>query len=207
MKRRIELDTWKRKEHFEFFSQFDEPYYGVAIKVDCTTLYHTAKAAGHSFYLAYLHRFLAAINAAEALRTRIIDGQPYIFERIDVSATVDRPDGTFGFSYIQYEKDFNTFAEGARKEIERVRNSSLLFPERNSDHVIHFSALPWIDFTAVSHARHYAHKDSTPKISMGKMTEAEGRKTMPLSVHVHHALVDGVHLAALLDDYQKRLNE
>ena len=25
----IEINTWNRKEHFEFFSHFDEPFFGV----------------------------------------------------------------------------------------------------------------------------------------------------------------------------------
>jgi chloramphenicol O-acetyltransferase type A len=30
--------------------------------------------------------------------------------------------------------------------------------------VIHFSAIPWLDFTSLSHARSYTFPDSCPKI-------------------------------------------
>jgi chloramphenicol O-acetyltransferase type A len=100
MKRKIDLNTWNRKEHYHFFRSFDEPYYGITVQVDHTELYRKAKAENVSFYLAYLHCFLAAVNNSEPFRIRIIEGEPYMFERIHLSATVDRPDGTFGFSYI-----------------------------------------------------------------------------------------------------------
>ncbi|NRA48527.1 MAG: chloramphenicol acetyltransferase, partial [Phaeodactylibacter sp.] len=33
-----------------------------------------------------------------------------------------------------------------------------------------------------------------------------GRKTMPVSIHVHHALVDGFHVGLFLEAFQDLLN-
>jgi chloramphenicol O-acetyltransferase type A len=41
---------------------------------------------------------------------------------------------------------------------------------------IHFSAIPWLNFTSLSHARSYTFPDSSPKISFGKMTISENGK-------------------------------
>ncbi len=49
-------------------------------------------------------------------------------------------------------------------------------------------------------------KDSAPKISFGKMTETNGEKSMPVSIHVHHALVDGVDVGRYIDCYQELMN-
>ncbi|HNZ72690.1 MAG TPA: CatA-like O-acetyltransferase, partial [Prolixibacteraceae bacterium] len=67
--------------------------------------------------------------------------------------------------------------------------------------------IPWLDFTGISHARSFSHPDSCPKISFGKVTEKEGIKTMPVSVHVHHALVDGYHVGLFIDKFQDLLND
>ena len=32
----IDIATWNRKEHFEHFSAFDDPFFGVTVNVDCT---------------------------------------------------------------------------------------------------------------------------------------------------------------------------
>ncbi|HMX59624.1 MAG TPA: CatA-like O-acetyltransferase [Chitinophagales bacterium] len=50
MKKRIDIDNWNRKEHFLFFSKFEEPFFGVTIKVDCTSAYKKAKEKGVSFF-------------------------------------------------------------------------------------------------------------------------------------------------------------
>ena len=39
------------------------------------------------------------------------------------------------------------------------------------------------------------------------MTENNGIMTMPVSIHVHHALMDGYHVAQFIDKFQKLMNE
>ena len=39
----IDIATWNRKEHFEHFSAFDDPFFGVTVNVDCTRAYREAK--------------------------------------------------------------------------------------------------------------------------------------------------------------------
>ena len=38
----IDIATWNRKEHFEHFSAFDDPFFGVTVNVDCTRAYREA---------------------------------------------------------------------------------------------------------------------------------------------------------------------
>ncbi|HET9431413.1 MAG TPA: CatA-like O-acetyltransferase, partial [Chitinophagaceae bacterium] len=115
--------------------------------------------------------------------------------------------GTFGFSYIDYYEDFDKFNLEAKKEINRVRNSTGLVPSESKENIVHYSSIPWLNFTALSHARRFTFPDSVPKISFGKMTDAEGRKSMPVSVHVHHALMDGYHVGLFVDEFQKQMNQ
>lgn len=201
----IDLSTWKRKEHFEFFSSFDEPFFGVNVEIDCTTVYHTAKGNGYSFYLFYMHKILTAVNQIEALRYRITDDNRIIvYDTISVSPTIGREDGTFGYSKFNYNTDFKSFAAEAIKETDRIKalnGLGYLCPDRD---VIHFSALPWIKFTGISHARSFKFPDSMPKISVGKVTTAaDGKMTMPISIHVHHGLVDGYHLGLFVQELEE----
>ena len=61
-------------------------------------------------------------------------------------------------------------------------------------------------FSSISHARSFSYPDSCPKIAFGKMEERDGRRSMPVSVHVHHALMDGFHLAQFFERLQEALN-
>ncbi|MFY8180373.1 MAG: CatA-like O-acetyltransferase [Flavobacterium sp.] len=206
MKQKLNLEAWNRKEHFLFFKQMEEPFFGVTITVDCTKAYKKAKEMGVSFFTYYLHKTLSAVNQFEPFRYRIIDNEVYIFDRIDVSSTILREDKTFGFSQIEYSKDLNQFAENTKKEIARIQTTTGLFTREYSENLIHFSALPWINFTSFSHARSFTWPDSCPKISFGKMIDENGKKTMSMSIHVHHGLMDGYHVGAFIEVIQNELN-
>jgi chloramphenicol O-acetyltransferase type A len=39
------------------------------------------------------------------------------------------------------------------------------------------------------------------------MTEENGKKTMSMSVHVHHGLVDGYHLGLYFEEFERLMNE
>lgn len=185
----------------------EEPFFGITTRVDCTIAYAKAKALGVSFFTYYLHKTLIAVNAVENFRYRIIENEVYAFDQIDASATILREDKTFGFSLMSYAEDLIEFAEITRKEIERIQNTTGLITRDFDINLIHFSAVPWVDFTSYSHARSYTWPDSCPKISFGKMVEENGQKTMALSVHVHHGLVDGYHVGEFVSKLQSLMNE
>jgi len=42
-------------------------------------------------------------------------------------------------------------------------------------------------------------------ITFGKITEAGDRCTMPVSIHVHHALTDGLHVAQFVEQFERYL--
>ena len=202
----LDLDNWNRKDHFHFFGQFEEPFFSVTANVDCTAAYNRAKQMGISFYLYYLYQCLRAANQVENFKYRIVDGDVRIYDRVDVSATSNRKDGTFGFAYINFDNDLDTFIENAKAEISRVEITPGLIPAVSGENVIHCSALPWINFTSLSHARSFTFKDSCPKVSFGKVTETGGSRSMPVSVTVHHGLMDGLHVGQYFDAFQDCLN-
>ena len=205
MKRTIDLNTWARKAHFEFFKTFDEPYYGVCVKVDVTVAYAHAKSKGYSFFLYYLYQTMIAAQKVEAFRMRIAGGEVVVYDAVDVGSTVGRADGTFGYGYFPFTEDIEEFMAAGAIEVERVRGTTGLERRERSD-ILRCSALPWIDFTSLSHARRFTAGDSCPWVSFGKMTEQGGRRSMPVSVHVHHALVDGLHVGQWVDCFQKLLD-
>lgn len=203
----IDLKNWSRAEHFQFFSQFEEPFWGSTVDLDCSKAYVKAKSLHTSFFLYYLHKSLLAVNETDEFRYRIdSQGKPFIYDSINASATINRANGTFGFSHIVFDRDYNIFESNAKKEIERVQMANSLMPVVSADNVIHYSSLPWLKFTALSHARNFAHKDSVPKISFGRMTKEGEKMTMPVSIHVHHGLVDGVHVGQYCERFQALLD-
>jgi chloramphenicol O-acetyltransferase type A len=207
MKQKLDLNTWNRKEHFLFFKQMEEPFYGITTSIDCNKAYAKAKELGVTFFSYYLHKTLSAVNAIENFRYRIIEDEVYVFDVIDASATVMREDTTFGFSYMPFTEEIIEFAKTVQTEIERIQSTTGVFTREYPENLIHFSALPWINFSSLSHARSFSWPDSCPKISYGKLIDENGTKSMPISIHVHHGLVDGYHVGLFLDALQQLMNE
>ena len=209
MKTLLDLENWNRKEHFAHFSRMEEPFFGVTVEIDCTKAYQTAKTLKSSFFIFYLYKTLVAVNSIENFKYRISEGKIYINDRVDASATIGREDGTFGFSLMEYNPEFKIFEKDACAEIERIQNTTGLFTRSfDDDNVIHFSAIPWLNFTSLSHARSYSYPDSCPKISFGKMiTLDNSKKMMAMSVHVHHGLMDGLHVGKFVDLFQELMNQ
>ena len=68
------------------------------------------------------------------------------------------------------------------------------------------SSLPWVSYTALVQPVPQP-ADSHPRISWGKYFLQAGRTLLPVSILCHHALVDGLHLAAFYQALDRELAE
>ena len=200
------METWERRAVFKLFNAFAESYHGVCLRVDCTETFRYAKQHRLSVFLSLVHRSLVAAHMVENFRTRVVDGEVWRYERINGGSAVGRPNGTIGFGHYNFYDDIREFVAEASLVVDEVKQRDDLdrYPDIN---LIRYSVLPWFDFTSISHARDLAGNDSAPRITFGKITETDGRSTMPVSIHVNHALIDGLHVAQFVEHFQRYLNE
>lgn len=200
MKQIINQENWNRKEHFEFFGSMDDPFFGLTAQVDMTAVYREAKADRASFFLYSLHKIIRAVNEVEEFRYRVEEGQVVCFDVIHAGTTVGRENGTFGFGFFDYSADRDLFIQGAQQVIQRVQAAQGLCRDTDSmrQDLIRFSPIPWIAFTEMKHATSFRTGDSAPRISTGKLIGTAGRMMLPISVTVHHGLVDARHIGILL---------
>lgn len=207
MKKEIDISNWNRKEHYNFFKDFEEPFCGINVNVDCTKAYEISKANKHSFFLYYLHKSLIAVNRVEPFKYRIEEDKVFLYDKVHASTTVLRPDNTFGFADIEFNSNYNEFQKNANNIFNTVKKENDLRLSQYGEATIHYSATPWLHFTSVTHARKYSRKDSCPKITFGKIQEINHQKIMPISIFFHHGLMDGFHIGEYIDLFQKLLNE
>ena len=204
----VNIHEWIRKEYYEFYSTFDEPFYGITTNIDCTKAYTYCKKNNLTFFSYYLHKAVSSLNEIPEFRYRILNDQVVLYDKINASPTIGRENGTFGFSFVELDSDFNQFNLSLQSEISRVKSSEGigLSEKTNRIDVIHCSSIPWISFTSLSHARNFKINDSVPKISFGKFSITNEVKQMPVSLHAHHAFVDGRHMGHFFDLFQEKLN-
>lgn len=203
----INVNTWKRKQLFNHFKDFNDPYFAVTISFDVTEAYRFSKANNISFFGKYLHDCMKAINNVESLRYRIKDGNVIDYEIIHASATIMRTDKTYGFSMIKFDEDLNSFLHNFNLEKHRIINSTNLYPsdEERLD-CIHCSAMPWVNFSG--HKEPNSGKpDSVPKLAFSKVMSKNNKRMMNLAISVNHALVDGYDIGLFADEFQKYLND
>jgi chloramphenicol O-acetyltransferase type A len=203
----ININTWKRKQHYNHFKTLKDPYFGVVFPVEVSKAYEFSKTNAISFFGKYLHDCMKAINEVEELRLRILDDKVVKFETINASATLMRSDKTFGFSYIEFDTDLDQFLSHIISEKNRIEETGVLFPLRNDLECIHCSAMPWVNFSG--HKEPVSgHLDSVPKLAFSKITkEKDGKMMMNVSINVNHALVDGYHVGLFAEKFQHYLNK
>ncbi len=193
----LELETWKRRAHFELFRGYEQPFFNICAEVEVSATRQHCRAAGHSFSLATWFVAMVALNRIEAFRYRLRDGgrRVWVHERIHVGTTILNADETFSFCYFPHFADFRSFQAEARARVEalreRARSAATLEPMDDRDDMVHGSTLPWVRFTSVAHARRLQAEDSTPKLVFGRLN-GDGPTTLPVSIEAHHALVDGL---------------
>ena len=208
MMKKIDIENWNRREHFEFFSKMTSPYFGIVTEVDCSKAYAHCKENGYSFFAYYLFKSMKAVNSVEELKLRIVDQNVVLFDEIHAGTTIGRSDGTFGFAFVNFSKDFASFNLELQSEIAAVNNSTGL--RLNNDDIkknlIRHSTFPWHKFTALLHPTNFDKTESVPKITFGKFFVQNDQKLLPISIEAHHGLVDGLHLSMYLNEFQRELN-
>jgi len=203
----LDIENWNRKEHFHFFSQFDDPYFAVTVDFDVTNVLNYSKKHQISFFALYLHACMKAINSVENFKYRIRDDKVIIHDIIHASPTILREDNTFGFSFIHFNEDFNEFFKNFEAEKNRILTSTELFPKHVTDACIYCSAMTWFNFTGHKEPLFGVKKESVPKLAFGKYIKKDSKLMMPVAIAVSHALVDGYHVGQFVDAYQNALDD
>ena len=203
----IDLNTWKRKEHFEFFYRADHPQYNICANIDLTRFLACCRDNRLPLYYALIYAVTDVANHCENFRYRIRENkQVVLHDRVHPSFTEmsrDSADDLFKLLIADMKDNMTDFIRSAR---EVSANQSAYFdlgPAAGRDDFLYITCIPWISFTHMSHTITLNRNDAVPRISWGKYFNEGEKILLPFSVQVHHALVDGFHVG----EYFKKLQE
>jgi chloramphenicol O-acetyltransferase type A len=206
MHREIDIDQWERKTTFEFFKDYEDPFFNITANVDVTRLYRFCKDHGLAFSLAGLFYVMETANQIRELRLRMIDEKVVEFDRIHATQTFLNDDETFSFSYFEMRADVFAFDAAGRIAREKYKALKTFDVETDRVDLIYFSVIPWVSFTSFKHASQFNNRQTVPRMVFGKIFDSGDRKLMPFSVEVHHALVDGVHVGKFFNRLQETID-
>lgn len=204
----LNIETWNRRKHYLLFKEYDEPFFNMCAEVDISKTITYTQAHELSFFITSLYLATRAANGIENFRYRLEGDKVRILDTIHPGSTVLNTDETFSFSYFNYQTDFQAFYADSMEILRRFKEGySNVNPAFERHDLIHFSVIPWIRFTSFSHARRFNKTESIPRIVLGKY-ESNGLKVMmPVSVEVHHALMDGLHVGRYFQQLQELLDK
>ncbi|NNE27653.1 MAG: hypothetical protein HKN09_12485 [Saprospiraceae bacterium] len=204
----VNIDAWVRKNTYNYYKDYDDPYFNFTVNVDVSNLYHKAKSNNLSFFLSCLHTSLVAANRIENFKMRIEEGKLIQYDIINGGSTVLYDDGSFGFAYYSFKEDIFDFVRGGMAEIEERKKTKSFLPNEKGDHsnLIYFSSIPWFSFTSTKHANHHTINKSIPRISFGKYFKHNDVLLMPMSIEANHAIMDGYHFSLFLEEFDKTIS-
>lgn len=203
MKTIIDLETYPRRSHFEYFRSLAYPYVGFTANVDVTQPLRFAGEHGGSGFHAILWASAQAANAVPQLRQRIENGGIVQYDHCLVGHTVALPDKTFCNCTTDCRMTAEEFLPYARaRQEEAARHPGFANPEEDENGMIFTSCVPWVAFTQCVQPAPIPG-DCNPRIVFGKYIREGGKTLMPLHIQCNHALVDGYHLGEFYRIFQE----
>lgn len=203
----IDMERFPRREHFEYFSALAYPYVGVTVNVDISALLQKIRGEKLPFFLPVCYCVARAANSVPELRQRIKDGGIIEFDQCVASHTVALEDGTFCYCQLENIPDFYEYIrEGKKAQEAAKRQASIAEEPEEALRKFFISTLPWLSQTALVQPTPFP-ADSNPRITWGKYFYQEGKALLPVSIQCHHALVDGIHIAAFYQSLDRELAE
>lgn len=204
--RKIDPNTWPRRDIFDFFSKISNPFYSVTFNVDVTDAYAYAKRSGVSFYYAMVYLVTRAINSVEAFRYAIVDGELVLLDERSPSFT-DLKKGSESFHIVTMpcEGDIEAFCREAKRR--SAEQTTFLSVDKEGADLIYFSCLPWVELTALTNERDFDPDDAIPRISWGKYHERDGRKMLGMSLELNHRFTDGLHIGKFAEALENLIKQ
>ena len=121
--RTIDMSTYPRRAHFDYFRSLQNPMLGVTVDVDVTALQGFCKDRGCSFYLAFMHAAALAADGVPELRRRIRDGGIVEYDACGTSHVEPLDDGTYCYCTLYHDRAWDEwlpYAAAARAASKRT---------------------------------------------------------------------------------------
>lgn len=206
--KKIDVSSWERASHYEWFSKFANPCFSLGVRMDITQTLKYAKEHNVSSFALIMYVICKAVNNNKAFRLRVLNNEVVEIDYANVAYTVMVNDSRFVNCRANPNTPLETFLAEVKSNHDRFQNSNYVQEKYNNTAIvddIYCSCVPWTDFICASQPipDHLLESNCIPRICWGKYSK-EGKKTK-LSVYMtaNHALVDGIDMSNVLTEIQE----
>jgi len=206
----IDLTTWPRREHFNYYRNILPVGYTMNVRLDVTRFKAMLKEQGLKFYPSFIWCVSHNILAHPAFRMAVDkEGNPGTHDILHPNYTVfHEDDHTFSDLWSEHSEDFATFYRTFQADVAAYGgNHGIKAKPGQPWNFYCISCVPWVDFASyTSHVAGGGQPNLFPVITYGKSTQQDGKITMPMAINIAHAAADGWHTAHFVNTLQELLD-
>ena len=205
----VDMDSWERRSHYEYYTNLLKCGYSVTVSLDITKLHRQVKEKGLRFYPVFVYCVSRQIAATKEFRMgRDKDGNPGYYDVLHPNYTIfHEDDHTFSDLWTEHNESFPVFYQAFLSDVATYGTRHGMKARAGQPANFYcISCVPWLSFTGYASTVPGGQPNLFPVITYGKAAEHQGTWTMPFAVNISHAAADGWHTAQFLNDLQALLD-
>ncbi|MBR6501015.1 MAG: chloramphenicol acetyltransferase [Firmicutes bacterium] len=224
----IDMETWPRREHYEYYKNLVKTSYNLTANVDISRLLFRCNETKQRFYPTFVYAITKAVNEIKELRMALDkDGNLGWYDYLNPSYTIfHKDDETFSDVWSPWEEDFKTFYDGMIQDMETFKDvKGIKAKPDKPDHFLPVSNSPWTTFTGyacdtfqpspllfpvITFGRYFSNKVMPDCLGRSmSLTHTDGpvsdygiRFLVPVNIFVPHMVADGYHVGKFFSELQ-----
>lgn len=217
-RRHLDMSTYPRLDHFRYFLGMNNPFVNVTVQVDLTDWLPQIRKAGFPFFLSFQYAVVRAANRVPEFRQRILDEGIVEYDFCSPSYTYGLPNGTYCYCLVNANQPLADYLAETKVKQEAALHAQSLEEEGDILSQLFISCVPWVNYTELD-MPWSDNRFSIPNFVWGSCrTEKQlclidgrvcekDRISIPLTIFVNHALVDGRHIGQFLSFLEEELRD
>lgn len=198
----IDFETWERKDFYKHFINDVVCTYSTTVNLDITNLKNVR------LYSTIIWLLTNVVNQMPEFRTAITKEGVGIYDEMHPAYTIfNKENKNFSGIWTEFNLDYKVFLDAYELDIAKYTSSKEYAPKPNRpDNSFDISMIPWFTFTSFNLNIFGDGKYLLPIFTLGKYFDDNGKRLIPLSIQVHHAVCDGYHIGKFVETLQSLIN-
>lgn len=199
----IDYQTWERKEFYEHFINEVVCTYSTTINLDVTAL------KSMRLYPTIIWLLTKVVNQMPEFRTALTDKGVGIYDEMHPAYTIfNQENKNFSAIWTEFHVNYNEFLSAYETDVQKFSLSTQYAPKSDRPpNSFDISMIPWFTFTSFNLNVFGDGKYLLPIFTLGKYFDDNGKRLLPLSIQVHHAVCDGYHIGKFVETLQTAIDQ
>lgn len=207
----LDMNSYYRRGVYRHFTEDCKCSTSITARIDVTDLYEKSKSTGTKFYINFVYLLSKALNSRDDYKMvyRWQTNDIVVYDKINPINYIFHDDTqTCTPVYTEYFEDYQQFYTACAADIERAKQTR----EYGLDYVGHpnwfdASYISWLSYDSLNVELPDGYLHFMPIVNWGKFREENGRKMMPLTVRLNHAVADGFLVANVFKTLEREVEK